>query len=231
MTEEQFGSCPECGKAGGYRNIYKQHFFYCDEHRLVWLAGSNLFSTWRDENEGDWRAAWEHLREYRTVDGFEKCVPGAPLGEQVTLAELLPTPDPGEGEVADLEEDLRQLSTTVEQEQLERQISGNLTPADEERIDLREERLRREAEQEAGVVDEVKLNARAETIWKGMPPKMRDRLADIWMKRCIREFMDKMVSEGRAEHDADTGSYRMIGEAFPPADMKDFIEEKLREES
>ena len=33
----------------------------------------------------------------------------------------------------------------AEQEQLEREISGNLTPADEEMIDMREERLRAEA--------------------------------------------------------------------------------------
>jgi hypothetical protein len=37
----------------------------------------------------------------------------------------------------------------VEREQLEREISGNLTPDDEEMIDLREERLRRQAIAEA----------------------------------------------------------------------------------
>jgi hypothetical protein len=47
--------------------------------------------------------------------------------------------------VAKLEEELRCLAEQVEQEQLEREISGNLTPADEEMIDLREERLYQEA--------------------------------------------------------------------------------------
>jgi ssDNA-binding Zn-finger/Zn-ribbon topoisomerase 1 len=44
MSEEhnQFGECPECGRSGEYRNIYRHHFVFCDEHRLVWLAGSNL---------------------------------------------------------------------------------------------------------------------------------------------------------------------------------------------
>jgi hypothetical protein len=52
--------------------------------------------------------------------------------------------------VARLEEELRRRSAEAEQEQLEREISGNLTPEDEEMIDLREERLRREAVEEAG---------------------------------------------------------------------------------
>jgi hypothetical protein len=56
--------------------------------------------------------------------------------------------------VADLEEELRQRASEVEREQLEREISGNLTPEDEEMIDLREERLRREAFKEIGMEDE-----------------------------------------------------------------------------
>ncbi len=56
--------------------------------------------------------------------------------------------------VANLEEELRQRGSEVEREQLEREISGNLTPEDEEMIDLREERLRREAFKEIGMEDE-----------------------------------------------------------------------------
>jgi hypothetical protein len=48
-----------------------------------------------------------------------------------------------------LEEELRHLSKAAEQEQLEREISGNLTPEDEEMIDLREERLHRKAVEDA----------------------------------------------------------------------------------
>jgi hypothetical protein len=38
MTEDHFGSCPECGKTDGYRNIYRRHFFFCDEHALEQCA-------------------------------------------------------------------------------------------------------------------------------------------------------------------------------------------------
>ena len=51
-------------------------------------------------------------------------------------------------EVAELEEELRRRSVEAEREQLEREISGNLSPADEEMIVLREELLRRRAEEQ-----------------------------------------------------------------------------------
>ena len=93
MSEEQnqFGECPECGKNDGYRNVYKHHFFFCDEHRFVWLAGTNLFSSWQEETEEDWRASWEHLKGYRVTDGYGEYKGDAPLEEQRTLEELLPS--------------------------------------------------------------------------------------------------------------------------------------------
>ena len=93
-----FGVCPECGESSYYRNIYKLHFFYCDEHRLVWSPGANLMSSWRHEEPEDWRTAWEQLKEYRTVDGFGQYQPGTPLGEQTTLEVLMPKWDSGPDE-------------------------------------------------------------------------------------------------------------------------------------
>jgi len=84
-----FGSCPECGKSDGYRNIYRLHFFYCDEHRLTWCVGSDLMSSWREESGEDWCSAWERLKGYGTVDGFGKYAPGPPLEELTTLERLL----------------------------------------------------------------------------------------------------------------------------------------------
>ncbi len=78
-----FGTCPECGKSDGYRNIYRLQFFFCDEHRLVWCPGSNLLSSWREESEEDWRSAWELLKGYRTADGFgEYQPPGSRSGSK-----------------------------------------------------------------------------------------------------------------------------------------------------
>jgi len=52
-------------------------------------------SSWRDEETEDWRAPWEQVRSYRTVDGFGERAPGAPLEEQITFAELMPEDSAG----------------------------------------------------------------------------------------------------------------------------------------
>lgn len=87
MIEDQFGNCPECGGNDGYRNVYKQHFFYCNEHRTVWPAGINLFSSWRDESEGTWRENYDHLKDYRIVDPQAN---GETLGEAFSYGTLVP---------------------------------------------------------------------------------------------------------------------------------------------
>jgi hypothetical protein len=94
-VEDHVGSCPACGSAGHYGNIYRRTFFYFDDHRLTWSPGSNLMSSWRGEEPEDWRATWERVRSYRTVDGFGEYAPGAPLEEQITFAELMPADSPG----------------------------------------------------------------------------------------------------------------------------------------
>ena len=52
-------------------------------------------------------------------------------------------------QLSELEEQMRQRAAEAEAEQLEQEISGNLSPEDEELIDLREERLQREAYENA----------------------------------------------------------------------------------
>ncbi len=64
MAAQPFGGCRECGRNDGYRNVERYHFFYCDKHKTVWLAGSNLFSSWRDEDEAVWRTNCEYLEDY-----------------------------------------------------------------------------------------------------------------------------------------------------------------------
>ena len=66
-TEEHFGGCPECGKNDGYLNCHRTHVFFCDEHKTAWVAGSNIFSSWRAETEEDWKRNEEKLKAYRRV--------------------------------------------------------------------------------------------------------------------------------------------------------------------
>jgi hypothetical protein len=66
--DKHFGWCPECGRSDGYVNIGRSHVFYCDAHRTRWSAGSNLFSSWRYEDEATWARNAEHVGPYREVD-------------------------------------------------------------------------------------------------------------------------------------------------------------------
>ena len=69
-TEEYFGGCPECGKNDGYLNTGRTHVFMCKTHRTSWIAGSNLFSSWRNETEAEQRAKWDEvgMEDFKRVE-------------------------------------------------------------------------------------------------------------------------------------------------------------------
>lgn len=70
MKEEEIehvGGCPTCKKHNGYLNLRGAHWFVCDEHKVKWCVGFNLFSSWRRETEEDWRKNWATLRQYTEV--------------------------------------------------------------------------------------------------------------------------------------------------------------------
>ena len=46
------GCCPICGEHTYYFNMRSAHWGYCDEHKLKWLLGENLFSGWKFESSG-----------------------------------------------------------------------------------------------------------------------------------------------------------------------------------
>ena len=69
-TDEYFGGCPECGKNDGYLNTGRTHVFMCKTHRTSWIAGSNLFSSWRNETEAEQRAKWDEvgMEDFKRVE-------------------------------------------------------------------------------------------------------------------------------------------------------------------
>ncbi len=67
VTTHPFGGCPGCGNTDGYLNDGPDHWFVCHRHKTKWRAGSNLFSGWRDENEGTWFRNKCRLCRYMTV--------------------------------------------------------------------------------------------------------------------------------------------------------------------
>jgi hypothetical protein len=66
-TEEYFGGCPHCGKTNGYRNAGRSHWFFCDDHRVIWHIGTNLFSSWQNETEAEQEEKWKHIENYSEV--------------------------------------------------------------------------------------------------------------------------------------------------------------------
>lgn len=67
-----FGACPECGREAPYTNAGKTHVFYCKGCKTRWVAGINLFSSWRNETEEERRRAWDkigldHFREVKPI--------------------------------------------------------------------------------------------------------------------------------------------------------------------
>ena len=66
-TDDHFGSCPECGQASVYVNIGRVHWFYCDEHRVKWCVGANLFSSWRYQGPAQWEENHRKLQGYREM--------------------------------------------------------------------------------------------------------------------------------------------------------------------
>ncbi len=67
---DPFGVCPECGSNDGYVNVGRSHWFFCAEHRTKWWAGSNLFSSWRNQTKEEQIRIYEGvgLGEFRRVE-------------------------------------------------------------------------------------------------------------------------------------------------------------------
>lgn len=65
---QQFGWCPECGQECPYLNLGRDHWFYCDAHRVRWRGGSNVFSSWLHEDEATWACNLALIWPYREVD-------------------------------------------------------------------------------------------------------------------------------------------------------------------
>jgi hypothetical protein len=78
---DYFGDCPKCGKNNGYLNVHKTHWFICETHKTCWCIGSNLFSSWKDENEETWKKNDKMLSECRVVKDWHRWAPHAPEGE------------------------------------------------------------------------------------------------------------------------------------------------------
>jgi hypothetical protein len=72
QADGYFGLCPHCQNNDGYVNVGRGHWFVCDEHKVMWFAGANLFSSCLDETEEEQRRAWaaRGLDEYSHIKPY-----------------------------------------------------------------------------------------------------------------------------------------------------------------
>lgn len=65
---DYFGLCPVCSNDPNILNVGRDHFAVCHEHKVYWLVGSNLFSSWRDEDPEIWNINSRLLATYTNSD-------------------------------------------------------------------------------------------------------------------------------------------------------------------
>lgn len=65
--DDYFGGCSICGKNDGYRNVRREHWFFCRNHQVRWPAGENLFSSWRYEDSDDWKTTLQDIGDFKVV--------------------------------------------------------------------------------------------------------------------------------------------------------------------
>ena len=68
--ETYFGLCPDCHAEPAIRNVNRTHVAHCEKCRVKWIIGANLFSSWRDETEADWKDSASLLSGFREVQPY-----------------------------------------------------------------------------------------------------------------------------------------------------------------
>jgi hypothetical protein len=62
-----WGHCRHREHRNYYLNLGRAHWMVCDECKIKWFIGENLFSFWRTQTEDVWMRNWEHIKAYRDV--------------------------------------------------------------------------------------------------------------------------------------------------------------------
>lgn len=62
--------CPLCGKNDGYVNTGARHWVICQEHKIKWLLGENLFEGWQNQTIFQYHEHVNQLSEYKEVNAL-----------------------------------------------------------------------------------------------------------------------------------------------------------------
>lgn len=67
MNLNPLGQCPKCGNCDGYVNVGKDHWGVCQEHKIKWFIGHDLFDDWKEQTQAQWDEHARELAEYEDV--------------------------------------------------------------------------------------------------------------------------------------------------------------------
>lgn len=84
-TDEYFGGCPHCGKSN-IVNVHKSHYGICEEHKVFWPAGYNLFSSWQHEDGELWAKHDQMLARFAEVEPIRPAADELPLLDSARTA-------------------------------------------------------------------------------------------------------------------------------------------------
>ncbi len=62
------GQCPHCGGDPIVLNVRKDHWAMCEDDKVRWHVGTNLFSSWLEEDESTWEENTELLTRCEEVE-------------------------------------------------------------------------------------------------------------------------------------------------------------------
>lgn len=71
-AKNYWGHCPFPEHENYFLNIGRGHWMVCDQCKIKWFIGSNLFGgSWRYENEQIWKANSEKIKYYKDLTNSE----------------------------------------------------------------------------------------------------------------------------------------------------------------
>jgi hypothetical protein len=63
-----FGHCPILTHENYYLNISRGHWMVCDECKIRWFIGANLFSSWRNQTKTTWKKNFIKIKDYEKIN-------------------------------------------------------------------------------------------------------------------------------------------------------------------
>lgn len=71
QADDYLGVCPRCLiGCNTMRNVVRQNYITCEDCRVFWHYGENIFECWRNESKATWKANNDWLTDADQVDEF-----------------------------------------------------------------------------------------------------------------------------------------------------------------